>query len=155
VGWTLNHFRAEPLPVIHLSKAEMMERALQKLSGFETGTSSIQAGAAQILSLEEFTRLVGNGRILDARPEAIYQLGHVPGAMNLPLDNFQDAYTKNRQTLEADKHQAIVVYCSDAGCKDSSLLREALVTLGFTDVRIFKGGWEAWEEAGMAQGISP
>ena len=37
-----------------------------------------------------------------------------------------------------------MVYCAGGDCHDSRLVANALLTLGFSEVSVFTGGWEAW-----------
>ena len=62
--------------------------------------------------------LVGAGAALvDVRTEAEFASGHLPGAINVPLDRLQ----KEAATL-ADLHKPIVVYCA-SGMRSASAKR--------------------------------
>ena len=102
------------------------------------------------VSLEEFRAFVERGEavVVDARPEVLHRLGHVPGASSLPVKDFKASYAKHRSRLEADKGALVVIYCSGVDCEDSTLVRKALGRQGHTRIVIFKGGWDAWTEAG-------
>ena len=43
----------------------------------------------------------------------------------------------------------IIVYCSGGDCHDSRLVANALLSLGFSNVSVFTGGWDAWSAAGL------
>ena len=135
IGLLLNHARAHPLPLIRVAEAN------------RTGVN----GAAQPVRIElpEFRRLAegGNAVVIDARPEAFYRLGHVPGAMSLPREAFEREYAR-REALR-DKSRVVAVYCSGADCEDSERVASALSVLGHRKVFVFKGGWEAWTGAGL------
>lgn len=64
----------------------------------------------------------------------------------MPLDHIGREVATN--ALARD--MAIVVYCSGPACPQSRAAAERLATLGFTDVRAFEGGLEAWKAAGHA-----
>jgi predicted sulfurtransferase len=64
------------------------------------------------------------GLVLDARPEIFHRLGHVPGALSLPRDDFETGYAALKEKLEADRSQPIVIYCSSASCEDSGLVKK-------------------------------
>jgi rhodanese-related sulfurtransferase len=70
--------------------------------------------------------------------------GHLPSAINLPLEGFSE----NAMRLLPDKAAEIVVYCASAGCQNSDLAERQLRSLGYQNVRVFKGGKAAWSEAG-------
>jgi rhodanese-related sulfurtransferase len=42
----------------------------------------------------------------------------------------------------------IIVYCSGTSCPNSRDAGAKLATLGFTNVRVFEGGLEAWKASG-------
>jgi rhodanese-related sulfurtransferase len=109
--------------------------------------------SVRIVSLEEFKRYVegGGSVICDARPEIFYRLGHVPGALSLPRDDFEAAHTRVKTQLEKNKGQPLIVYCSDADCEDSELVANALFKLGYQQVLRFKGGWADWTNAHLPE----
>lgn len=91
------------------------------------------------------------GLVLDARPEIFYRFGHVPGALSLPRDEFEKGYTQLKAKLEANKSQLMIIYCSDESCEDSDLVYQALTNLGYTQISIFRGGWDVWAKAGLPE----
>jgi len=161
-GFALNQFREKPLPLVYSPKAERIRHAVAKLA-VDTKTtpdpapeavtnahSPLTAAAVHYLGLSEFREIVertGKAIILDARPEVFHQLGHVPGAISLPRDDFEISYRKQRFLLERDKSKLIAIYCSDSSCEDSQMVANALVKLAYTNVAIFKGGWSDWTQA--------
>ena len=70
--------------------------------------------------------------------------GHLPGAINLPLDGLAE----NAARLLPDKNAEIVVYCSSVSCQNSHVAERALRGLGYQHVRVFAGGKAAWQDAG-------
>jgi len=87
--------------------------------------------------------------ILDARPSVFFEQGHIPGALNLARDDFARDYRRLSPRLKAATDKPIIVYCSGGECHDSRLVANALLTLGFSDVRVYTGGWEEWQGAGL------
>jgi len=73
--------------------------------------------------------------------------GHVPGALNLARDDFAHDYRHLDGVLKAAQDKPIFVYCGGGDCLASRLIANALLTLGFSDVTVFTGGWEAWSAA--------
>ncbi len=69
----------------------------------------------------------------------------IAGSRRVPLDKL------GRQVAESgvDKSAEIIVYCSGPTCPQSSAAAEKLTKLGYTNVRAFKGGLEAWKAAGL------
>lgn len=151
IGFLINQFRIHPLSLTYQSKAERLETSVQRLASHTTdlaGTTLSQQFPT--MPLEKFSDFVfeKQGLVLDARPEVFHRLGHVPGALNLPRDDFENAYTVLKQKLDADKAQAIVVYCSGDECEDSRLVSKSLRSLGYSNIAIYEGGWNEWSEAG-------
>jgi len=95
------------------------------------------------------------GIILDARPEKIYRVGHVPGALSMSRADFANDYARLRASLEADKERPIAVYCTASDCEDSKSVGDALVRLGYRRVLIFKGGWAEWNFLRLPREVNP
>ena len=150
IGWTGNLFRAAPLPLVYRDPATRLEATLPRAE-----RAPDLAPAAAELSLPAFQRMVQGGRqlILDARPAIFFRQGHVPGALNLPRDDFSAGYERLRVRLEGARAEQIAVYCSDDSCEDSHLVQTALLKLGYRRVAVYPGGWAEWNEAGLPKEI--
>ena len=70
--------------------------------------------------------------------------GHLPGALNLPLEGFSEAAQRALPNKAAD----IVVYCASTACQNSDIAARKLLALGYGNVRVFRGGKAAWKDAG-------
>jgi len=68
----------------------------------------------------------------------------IPGSRWVPLD----AVGREVSATRLDKSARVVVYCSGKACPNSRDAAGKLVTLGFTNVRLFEGGLEAWNASG-------
>ncbi len=79
---------------------------------------------------------------VDARHEYDYKLGHIKGAINVPLKDFELAKSP-LATLPKDK--LLVTYCDGADCNSSIELAQKLSDAGFTNVKMFFGGWNEWQ----------
>ena len=122
-------FRSKNLVILALALALLCAAFL--ISHFRAGAETARAPsevAGEDLILEEFRELVERREavVVDARPEVFHRLGHVPGALSLPVKDFKASYAKHRSRLEADKRALVVVYCSNEACEDSTLVGEAL-----------------------------
>ena len=71
--------------------------------------------------------------ILDVRTQEEYDQGHIPGAILIPHTEI-DARAEEVLT---DKDQLILVYCRSG--RRSKLAAEALVELGYTNIKEFGG----------------
>jgi rhodanese-related sulfurtransferase/DNA-binding HxlR family transcriptional regulator len=92
----------------------------------------------------ELTTRMRDGRVvlLDVRPEDEYGLGHLPGAMNIPLRQLEQRLT------ELPRKQEIVAYCRGPYCVLSFEAVAALRAHGF-NVRRFESGFPEWKAAGL------
>ncbi|MBX7157881.1 MAG: rhodanese-like domain-containing protein [Verrucomicrobiae bacterium] len=103
------------------------------------------------ISLTEFLKLMTdqNVVILDARDSGFYQMGHVPGALNLARRQFEEGWKRLNLKVSDLAERKVVVYCSGADCEDSRIVAEKLLGLGVNQVMVFAGGWEMWERSGQ------
>lgn len=160
IGLLANQLRDTPLPLNYQSKAQRLGEAVDRLSddsgGDKPADSRSSADFRQELNLEEFRGFIsGNhGIIIDARPEIFHRLGHVPGAIALPRDDFESRYRLHASRLEGAKDHPLVIYCSGPACEDAELVGTALRKLGFRQIAIFRGGWEEWQREGLPEEAS-
>ena len=87
----------------------------------------------------------GEVTVVDALPAAYFAQQHLPGAVNLVVDE-ADARAAD---LLPDRNAPIVTYCSNAACRNSEASRGPLTRLGYTDVRKYREGIQDWVEAGL------
>ena len=71
--------------------------------------------------------------ILDARTQEEYDQGHIPGAIVISHEEIAE----KAEDVLTDKEQLILVYCRSG--RRSKIAAEALVELGYTNVREFGG----------------
>lgn len=83
--------------------------------------------------------------LLEALPEKYYRDGHLPGAKHLPHDQVRQL----APGLLPDKSAAIVVYCASATCRNSHIAAQVLAQMGYTNVAVYAGGKQDWQEAGL------
>lgn len=86
----------------------------------------------------------GSALFLDARDTSVYRQGHIRGAVNLPAHAFMDSLAY-LDTMDVDR--LIITYCDGSECNASIELAANLELMGFTNVRYFYGGWDAWQQA--------
>ena len=159
IGLLVNLSRQHPLPLIYQSPESRLGEVVARVAAKSpaTGRPAADPSQWQNISLDEFQELVSEQKaiIIDARPTLMYRAGHVPGALNIPREDFESAYAGARVSLESEKDRAIVVYCSAADCKDSELVVGALTQLGSRHFFIYREGWEEWLRAGLPQETKP
>jgi rhodanese-related sulfurtransferase len=80
----------------------------------------------------------GGTMVIDVRPAAEYQAGHIPGAINIPVDELP-------QHLEALPHeQEIVAYCRGPYCMLAFDAVAALREAGY-QARRLEDGFPEWK----------
>jgi rhodanese-related sulfurtransferase len=95
----------------------------------------------------EAARALGPGAIwVDARPDDEFQRDHVPGAISLNEDRWSEGLSEFL-AKQWSPEKKIVVYCSAASCNLAEdvarrLREEAKLP---NEIRILKGGYEAWQ----------
>ena len=71
--------------------------------------------------------------ILDTRTQEEYDEGHIPGAIQISHDEIEE----KAEGMLPDKDQLILVYCRSG--RRSKIAAEALVELGYTNIKEFGG----------------
>ena len=147
VALAINRLSAHPLPIVYQTPEQRFDAELTTL----VSAPPFKIAPAATVRLPEFRSDVESKHalILDARPSVFFEQGHVPGALNLARDDFARDYRRLSPALKAATDKPVIVYCSGGECHDSRLVANALLTLGFSDVRVFTGGWEEWQATGL------
>ena len=102
----------------------------------------------QVISREELRdRLLSVNRpvLVEALPEKFYAAKHLPGALHLPHVQV-DALAPR---VLPERSAEVVVYCSNRQCQNSHMAAHRLSVLGYTNVSVYAGGKQDWEEAGL------
>lgn len=101
------------------------------------------------ISRHELQALLGSGKplaLLEALPEKYYRQGHLPSARQLSHERANEVATQ----LIPSQDTPVVVYCASVSCRNSHQAAQALVDLGYRDVRVYAEGKADWESAGLA-----
>lgn len=101
-----------------------------------------------MVARDDVRRMLAQEKILliDVRPEAEYEHGHLLGAVSIPADRLSE----HLDGLPRDRR--IVAYCRGVYCMSAD---EAVATLrdaGFDAVRL-DGGWPEWRAEGRARAV--
>jgi rhodanese-related sulfurtransferase len=92
----------------------------------------------------------GAALFVDSRTVDQYADGHVPGAASVPLkEASENIVLATPKALDVAPTRTLVVYCNGGDCQTSVLLTRILREAGFTDIKIFLGGWAEWQAAGF------
>lgn len=92
------------------------------------------------ITAEEAKQIMDNEEgyiILDVRTQEEYDQGHIPGAIVISHEEI----TEKAEDVLTDKDQLILVYCRSG--RRSKIAAEALVELGYTNIKEF-GGISDW-----------
>jgi rhodanese-related sulfurtransferase/biotin operon repressor len=98
---------------------------------------------------EELTQRMRDGlvTVIDVRPSDEYAMGHVAGALNVPLGELES------RLADFDREREIVAYCRGAYCVMSFEAVAALRARGFK-IRRLEDGLPEWKAAGLPVDVS-
>jgi thioredoxin 1 len=94
-----------------------------------------------VKDLESKMPLGEKSLLIDVRTPDEYSRGHIPGAINKPIETIQN------QSVDLGFYDEIFINCLTGG--RSSQACQILVDLGLTSVRNVSGGVSAWEVSGF------
>jgi len=81
--------------------------------------------------------------LIDARRVADYEAGHLDGAINIPVDS-NDTF-RHDAMRGVDKSLKLVLYCQSSRCPFAETVAAKLKSDGFSNLSIYKGGWNDWK----------
>jgi rhodanese-related sulfurtransferase/DNA-binding transcriptional ArsR family regulator len=84
----------------------------------------------------------GLATVLDVRPEDEFAVGHIPGALNIPLADLE------RRLSELQDQQEVIAYCRGPYCVLSFRAAALLRAHGYS-VRRLEDGYPEWKAAGF------
>ncbi len=115
--------------------------------GFALGANVYVRPGDELVEVAEAKRRLdaGSAVFLDARPPAFYAMGHIPGALNLPEDDFERAFARLEARLRGQFD--VLVYCSGFGCEASHIVARQLKARN-VPAAVLHEGWPAWTDAG-------
>ena len=99
------------------------------------------------LSLEKAHELYTSENVIfiDARYPADYKEGHIHGAINLPVNLFDQYYPRIETFIRKDEQ--LIIYCSGPECSLSAILADILNDFGYSKLMLFEEGFDAWQDA--------
>jgi rhodanese-related sulfurtransferase/CBS domain-containing protein len=94
---------------------------------------------------DEVRRLVEDGaQLIEVLPRKEYEEAHLPGALNIPLDELTP-----QAAAQLDRSSALITYCYDSQCDMSPRAAWRLESLGFASVYHYAPGKADWMGAGL------
>jgi rhodanese-related sulfurtransferase len=94
------------------------------------GVSNVDAAGVQ-------AAIDSGAQVIDVRTPGEFQMGHIPGAVNVPVD------TLEAQAQSWDKEATYVVYCATG--QRSATAVETMKALGLNNIKHFSAGIQAWQ----------
>ena len=119
-----------------MKKLALILLAVMMLTACGQEIENDQGAAYMNITAEEARKIMDTEEgyiILDVREQDEYDEGHIPGAILIPYTQIAE---KAEETL-TDKDQMILVYCRSG--RRSKIAAEALVELGYTNIKEFGG----------------
>ena len=87
----------------------------------------------------------GSAVLIDARPYKKYLGATIPSSVSIP----DTAMDKLAGRFPIDKSTPIITYCGGYNCHKSHAVAERLLSLGYTNVKVYAGGLPQWKKEGM------
>jgi rhodanese-related sulfurtransferase len=107
-----------------------------------------QVGGAKVRRL-----LAGDTVFIDARFTSDFANGHLPGAISVPVNVSESE--RHAAVADVPKDAKMVVYCQSAGCRFARTVAVRLQKEGFSNISIYRGGWNDWAARGQSRGDEP
>lgn len=84
-----------------------------------------------------------NNLWIDARDPLLYDLEHIPGALNMNQKNWEQMLPLFFQIYQPD--QPVIVYCS-IDCTESRVIADKLRKLDIPNIHVFESGFDVWKK---------
>ena len=119
-----------------MKKLTLILLAVMMLTACGQDKENDQGAVYVNITAEEAKQIMDNEEgyiILDVRTQEEYDEGHIPGAIVIPHEEIAE----KAEDVLTDKDQLILVYCRSG--RRSKIAAEALVELGYTNIKEFGG----------------
>jgi NADPH-dependent 2,4-dienoyl-CoA reductase/sulfur reductase-like enzyme/rhodanese-related sulfurtransferase len=110
-------------------------------AGFQA--TNVLRGVTQVVTAKELANLIndtpgGSVTVLDVRAKSEYAAGHVPGAVNVPIEELRSRLD------DVPKQKPVVTYCAvgQRGYISERILKQH----GWNDIRNLSGGFRSWQQ---------
>ena len=81
---------------------------------------------------------------VDTRSAANFKHGHIPGAVNIPINRVKQTLS----VLPTDKKALLITYCGSIECPNAYQLMNILLGHGYENVKFFPRGLRGWQALG-------
>jgi rhodanese-related sulfurtransferase len=101
------------------------------------------------ISTAQMRRILADGSaiVIDSRPRAEFDAGHIPGAHVIEESGKQRIVAIER-LLNGNTNAPLVLYCNGPYCRASRRLADELVAAGFSNVKRYQLGMPIWRALG-------
>jgi rhodanese-related sulfurtransferase len=131
LAWAANQIRPDSLPLL----GDWSPEARIKMRFGENILIPFEEARVKFLT--------GSAVFLDARPPDLFLKGHIQGARNLPLAEFDRM--AGEVFMDFPEDTLFVTYCDGEDCVLSAELALKLKGIGFKNVRVLQNGWSMWK----------
>jgi rhodanese-related sulfurtransferase len=131
------------LLMFNAGSADAQGVSIHQATLMETGAKTSE------VSTEQLRRILSDGSalVLDTRPRAEFEAGHIPDAHVLDAASDQQIAAVER-LVKGNKAAALVLYCNGPYCQASRRFGEKLAAAGFINVRRYQLGMPVWRALG-------
>jgi rhodanese-related sulfurtransferase len=131
-GLVANHFSPRRIPLFPAVRAR------------ETVSLPLPPGIRSMTPQEAYAAFQAHSALfVDARSPNEYVQGHIPGAINIPVNDFENGALSHMDQL--DSAPALVTYCPSMECWDAVDVADRLREVTQKPIYVFEQGWEAWQ----------
>lgn len=86
--------------------------------------------------------------LIDTMPRIIHQVAHIPGSVNIPLDQIE----KDLPAQVPDKNRKIIFYCMGPKCVYTPKAARLAAQMGYKNALAYVDGLPGWQSAGLPTG---
>lgn len=142
IGLIYNSFHKPHLPLIAYNGEEIRTADSLTVNG-----GSEEHNEPMVIALDQARQLftAGEALFIDARTEAEFLQGHIPGAISVSMDESSDPEPLLRSLSSAN----YITYCDGETCLLSTDLAYLMVELGMEPIYVFHDGIEVWVANGL------
>jgi rhodanese-related sulfurtransferase len=115
----------------------------------KTNKELITLQRIKFISIEELLEMQVNDqdfKLVDVLSERSFNEGHIPGAINISVDDLNEDILLQEQITQDD---TIIVYCASFACQKSTKAAKRLLEMGYEKTFDFKAGKRGWRRAGL------
>lgn len=130
------------LLLLNAGNADAQTVSIYQATLMESGATTAEVNTEQLRQILSD----GSAIVLDTRPRAEFEAGHIPGAH--VLDSVDQQIAAVERLVNSNKGAALVLYCNGPYCQASRRLADQLLAAGFTNVRRYQLGMPVWRALG-------